>query len=138
MLRMVSQYWNVGILVIISCLQASFVWPSSDFSVTILLQLSQRQSAHLVGMSCPSYVGCFEDGVGCAKECQIMRHRLRSVQWSILRPPSRPHYVLHIAIAIWSPPNMTCHRHVFEASSTEPYYINVCMSGRLRPMLKMM
>ena len=37
MLRMVSQYWNVGILVIISCLQASFVWPSCDSSVTILL-----------------------------------------------------------------------------------------------------
>ena len=95
-------------------------------------------NAHLVGMFCPSKVECFEDGVGCAKECQITRHRHRSVQWSILRPPSRPHYVLHIAIAIWSPPNMTCHRHVFEASSTEPYYINVCMSGRLRPMLKIM
>ena len=26
-------------------------------------------SAHLVDMSCPSYVGCFEDGVGCARKC---------------------------------------------------------------------
>ena len=138
MLSMIPQYWNVGILVIISCLQASFVWPSCDFSVTILLYLSQRQSAHLVGIFCHSYVGCFEDGVCCAKECQITPNRLRSVQWSTLRSPSRPHYVLHISIAIWSQLNMTCHRHVFEASSTEPYYINVCMSGRLRPMLKIM
>ena len=89
-------------------------------------------NAHLVGMFCTSNVECFEDGVGCAKECQITRHRHRSVQWSILRPPSRPHYVLHIAIAIWSPPNMTCHRHVFEASSTEPYYINPI--ALLRPL----
>ena len=66
----VLECWIFGDHILPSVFRLAILWFFSYHSQEgILLWLSQRQSAHLVGMSCPSYVGCFEDGVGCAREC---------------------------------------------------------------------
>ena len=56
-----------------SCLQASLVFsscgPSGIMSKKALCCSFASKGAHLMGMSCPGEVGCFEEGVGCASGC---------------------------------------------------------------------
>ena len=90
-----------------------------------------------MGMSCPSSVGCFEDGVGCARECDTGLGQCSGPSLG-LQVDDIMSSTLPFQYGIHRTGLHTCHRYVFEASFTEPYYVNVCMSGCLRPMLKMM
>jgi hypothetical protein len=68
-LRMVSQYWTLGDHCLFPGLFGALIMWSLSTEEGIVLQLAQSEDTYLVGMSCPGEVGCFEEGVCCARRC---------------------------------------------------------------------